>query len=556
MSVLIISSPILIMNAQIVEKKLVVVVPSYNNISCYKKNLDSIFEQKYANWRAIYIDDVSTDGTGDSVDLYIKEKGFQEKVILIRNKKRSLAMANLYRAVHSCNNDEIILTLDGDDWFAHNQVFMRINEIYQDPNVWLTYGSYTDWPKPEAHVLEHWINSFGGFGNRAIPSHVIENNLFRSFIGCTGQLRTFYAWLFRQIKLEDLMYESDFLPMTYDVGIMIPMHEMAQGKFKYLTEVVYIHNLNTPLNDHKVDATLQGNLETHIRNKPKYQKLNQSKTRFFEKFKASKADLVAFSYDRPMQLYALLESIAKYTTGTNAISVIYRTSNDAFDSAYTHVKNDFPTVSFIKQNKKKEFKSLVLYAMSQTLAEHIIFAVDDIIVKDYVDLNECIRYLEQTQAYGFYLRLGIHLSACYSEQSDQKIPHYIEVKNDICSWQFDCGEHDWGYSNTVDMTLYRKRDLLLLFEQLDFNSPNTLEGNWALCKPLTSVGLFYQKSKIVNIPLNLVQQEACNPNMDLYSVQELLEKFEQGFKMDINPLYLIENESVHIDYEPTFVLRS
>jgi len=555
-SVLVMSNFILMMNAQVVEKNLVILIPSYNNLSCYKKNLDSVFEQKYDNWRAIYIDDNSTDGTGDSVDLYIKERGFQERVTLIRNKKRLLAMANLYRAVHSCNNNEIILTLDGDDWFSHDQVFTLINEIYQDPNVWLTYGSYIDWPEPEAHVLEHWMNNFGGFGNRAVPSHVIENNLFRSFIGCTGQLRTFYAWLFKQIKLEDLMYESDFLPMTYDVGIMIPMHEMAQGKFKYVTEVVYIHNLDTPLNDHKVDAILQGNLETHIRNKPKYQKLNQPKTDFLEKFKKSKADLVAFSYNRPMQLYALLESITKYMTGINTATIIYRTSNDAFDNAYTCVKNDFPTVNFIKQNRKEEFKSLVLHAMSKTLADHIIFTVDDIIVKDYVNLNECIRYLEQTHTYGFYLRLGTHLSACYSEQSDQKVPHHVEIKDGICSWQFDCGEHDWGYPNTVDMTLYRKRDLLLLFEQLNFNSPNTLEGSWTLCKPLMGAGLFYEKSKIVNIPLNLVQQDACNPNMGLYSVQELLEKFEQGLKIDINPLYMTENESAHIDYEPMFVLRN
>ena len=556
-SALIMSSFILMVNTQVIEKNLVVLIPSYNNVSCYKKNLDSVFEQEYTNWRAIYIDDVSTDGTGDSVELYIKEKGFQEKVTLIRNKKRSLAMANLYRAVHSCNDNEIILTLDGDDWFAHDQVLKRINEIYQDPNVWLTYGSYTDWPEPEAHVLEHWMNNFGGFGNRAVPSHVIENNTFRSFIGCTGQLRTFYAWLFKQIKLEDLMYKSDFLPMTYDVGIMIPMHEMAQGKFKYVAEILYIHNLDTSLNDHKVDAVLQGNLEVYLRSKPKYQPLNQSKTGFLEQFKDSKADVIAFSYDRPMQLYALLESITKYTTGVNSINVIYRTSNDAFDNAYTQVKNDFPSVTFIKQDTKEEFKSLVLSAMNQTLAEHIIFAVDDIFVKDYIDFNACIRHLEQTQAYGFYLRLGTHLSFCYSEESNQKVPHHTEIKDDICAWQFKCGKYDWGYPNTVDMTLYRKRDLLLLFEQLNFNSPNTLEGQWALCKPSTNVGLFYKKSKIVNIPLNVVQQEAWgNPNMNLYSVQELLEKFEQGFKIDINPLYMIENESAHIAYEPTFVLRN
>jgi len=540
------------------KKELVVIIPSYNNISCYKRNLDSVFRQDYTNlsWRVIYIDDHSSDGTGDAVEQYIREKGFQEKFTVIRNTKRSLAMANLYRAVHSCNDNEIVLTLDGDDWFAHDHVLQYINEVYQDPEVWLTYGSYTDWPEPEKEVLTHWMESFGGFGNRAVPADIIKNNEFRNFVGCTGQLRTFYAWLFKRIRLEDLMYESNFLPMTYDVGIMIPMHEMAHGRFKYIEKILYIHNLDTPLNDHKVDAVLQGNLEVYIRSKPKYQPLNKPKINVSEQWKKCKADLIIFSYDRPMQLYALLESVTRYMTGINTITIIYRSSNDAFENSYKQVRNTFPSIAFVKQHMREEFKSLVLAAMNQTTAEHIIFSVDDIIVKDYIDLNASIKHLEQTQAYGFYLRLGTHLSFCYSEQLNQQIPPYAQIENDICAWQFSCGEHDWGYPNTVDMTLYRKKDLVPLFEQFNFDSPNTLEGQWASYKPLINIGLFYQKSKIVNIPLNLVQQEACNPNMNLYSAQELLDKFEQGLKLNINPLYLIENESAHIAFEPTFILRN
>ncbi len=541
------------------EKKIVIIIPSYNNADCYQKNLDSVFNQKYNNWRGIYIDDVSSDGTGYLVEKYIKIHGFEHKFTVVRNKKRSLAMANLYRAIWSCDDNEIVATLDGDDWFAHNHVLSLLNTLYQDPNVWLTYGSYTDWPEPELHVLQHWQENLGGtLGNRPVPEEIIRNNEFRSFIGCTGQLRTFYAWLFKQIKLEDLMYQSDFLHMTYDIGIMIPMHEMAAGRFEYVSDIIYIHNLDTPLNDHKVDAKLQGDLEILLRNKPKYQPLKESQAEKFDHFKKAKADLIIFSYDRPLQLYALLESVKKYITGINSIKIINKASNKDFAHAYEIVQQNFPEADFIVERgklKPTNFKTLTMKTIKRSTADHVIFAVDDIIVKDYVDLNECIQWLEKTHAYGFYLKMGTHLSYCYTENKTQPVPTHTQINNDILAWQFDFGTCDWNYPNTVDMTLYRKKDIISLFESLSFTNPNWLEGRWSQHKPACNVGLFYQYSKIVNIPINKVTTFE-NAHMNLYSKEQLCEKFEQGLKIDIKPLYQVLNNDVHMEYVPTFITRS
>src|SRR3989304_6153185 len=45
------------------EKPIVVVIPSYNNKQWYQKNLDSVLTQNYHNFRIIFIDDASPDGT-------------------------------------------------------------------------------------------------------------------------------------------------------------------------------------------------------------------------------------------------------------------------------------------------------------------------------------------------------------------------------------------------------------------------------------------------------------------------------------------------------------
>src|SRR6185369_6849813 len=103
-------------------------------------------------------------------------------------------------------------------------------------------------------------------------------------------------------------------------------------------------------------------------------------------------------------------------------------------------------------------------------------------------------------------------------------------------------------------------DLISLFKSLDYTNPNLLEGKWAAWwvqhKASSPLGLFYENSKILNIPLNKVQTvDILNRDMNLYSPAELLEKFEAGYKIDIAPLYQMKNKAVHTEYEPTFIPR-
>ena len=46
----------------------------------------------------------------------------------------------------SCMRDEICVLLDGDDWLNGENVLARLNEIYEEEDCWLTYGSYIEYP--------------------------------------------------------------------------------------------------------------------------------------------------------------------------------------------------------------------------------------------------------------------------------------------------------------------------------------------------------------------------------------------------------------------------
>src|SRR5689334_17692303 len=84
------------------DKQIVVIIPSYNNMQWYEKNLDSLINQEYTNWRAIYIDDCSTDGTGNAVASYIANHHLEDRILLIKNSQRQFGMYNLYQAIHIC----------------------------------------------------------------------------------------------------------------------------------------------------------------------------------------------------------------------------------------------------------------------------------------------------------------------------------------------------------------------------------------------------------------------------------------------------------------------
>lgn len=268
---------------------------------------------------------------------------------------------------------------------------------------------------------------------------------------------------------------------------------------------------------------------------------------------AASLNLVVFSKNRAHQVHSFLESFFLNTTGCQRVSVIYRAETKEHNDGYKIVKNAFPQVDFIKQKSTSDFKELTLKAIAFDQEEYVIFAVDDIIVTRKVDFDEVIQFLQIHDTEGFYLRMGEHITECYSENRYTGIPPLEEVAPGILSWHFKEGKGDWGYPHTVDMTVYRKKDLKKIFLALPFNNPNTLEGNWACVAPKSPVGLCYKHAALVNCPLNIVQTACKNRHSNECTPDELLELFLAGYVMDITPLQNIINNAPHMDYKPTFI---
>lgn len=281
-----------------------------------------------------------------------------------------------------------------------------------------------------------------------------------------------------------------------------------------------------------------------------------SNYRLFAKYNP---DIVIFSYNRPLQLYALLESIDKHFSNFNKIKVIFR-SDELYLNSYKEVQHFFPKVIYFAQgnNPGGDFKQLTLKASFQeSTSDYIVFAVDDIVVKRDVDLAYCAQCLEDYHAYGFFLRLGKNLSYCYSINRNQPVPSLKEVSSGVFSWNFNKAYLDWAYPHTVDMTIFRKEDIKQDFLNMQYTTPNRLEGAWSVTarKIMHKTGLCFAESKIVNLPLNRVQNDFNNRATNFMTPVQLLEVFKEGLKMDIKPIEQLSVTAAHMDYSPTFVKR-
>lgn len=234
--------------------RMVVIVPSFNNGSHVSKNLLSILMQDRLPDQLIYIDDASTDDTFTKANEILKDVPF---ATVQRNKKNLGAMENYFNTIHKLDDKDIVITVDGDDWLAHEQVFSRIEHAYKNMDIWLTYSQYVKYPTFQ----------IGG------SAPLEEARRIRQLPWQTSQLRTFFAGLFKKIKKEDLQFDGKFVPAACDVAMMFPMIEMASNNFHFIDDIQYIYNFSNPLGDGVVRPDIQKEVLHYCRNLPAYESL-------------------------------------------------------------------------------------------------------------------------------------------------------------------------------------------------------------------------------------------------------------------------------------------
>ncbi len=530
-------------------KSFVIIVAAYNASSVCELALQSFATQTYPQFRVVYVDDGSSDATRQKVEEFLKNSAQKNRFSFLRYDRRKGSVERLIEEAQKCAPHEIIVFLEGTSLLSSPNVLQKLNDLYTKKEALVVWGQHQELETKDIGPC------------KKVKSATLFSHSMRGKKWERCRIKSFYALLFNQIPIEDFFFRGQCVDETFDKAYMFPLLEMAGDHALFVKDVLCLSSQKEETDKTRPCQRSPIKCGQMIRN---HAPLAPLKKPLLSPAPAGMADLIIFSYDRPLQIYALLESIQKHLQGLQQISVLFRTSSFAFEKAYADLKKEFPHLQWVAQSQehpREDFQTLLLQTIFSSPSPYILFAVDDMIVKKDANLQECAHFLEKNHAFFFSLRLGKDITTCYMGKYDQALPHHLFLQDRVLAWQINAAQGDWNYATSVDMNLYRKKDVKKCFNRIHFHNPNELEPAWEryleshqTTQRKKGMGLCYEDPVVLNIPLNLVNK-SDNSHMNLFSPNELLQLFEKGEKIDIAPLEKVKNHTVHVEITPTFIKR-
>lgn len=254
---------------------------------------------------------------------------------------------------------------------------------------------------------------------------------------------------------------------------------------------------------------------------------------------------IVFSMNRPLQLFALLESYYNLCEDPATLYIIYKATGNDFDNGYKEVENYFTKRDLVFV-KEKSFKKDLIATLNKISSKYLFFLVDDNIFKSRFAFNDYLTFPKKDN-YILSLRLGKNLDYCYTQAIEQVLPHFKKIGYFNC-WKWRTGIADWNYVFSVDGHIYNTKELQVMSKLIPFKAPNSYEANMNVFRYILrrKKGLCYSKSILINLCLNRVQNEIENISGEI-SVEELLNIWQNKKKIDINYFHNLKNKSAHIE---------
>ncbi len=245
-----------------------IVIPSFNSVDFLPKTLHSIEIQTFKNYDVCIIDDGST--MHEQRDL-IQEFCARNHWSAIYHEKNSGALKGLVEAINgfNCQDDDVVVVIDGDDWLAHASSLERIHCAYSENDIYLTWGQCEIFP-PGKTPMKY---------AQPIPEMIIDQRLYRDIPFVFWHPGTFKYYLWKHIDDKDLRdINGEYFRIMKDKATLFPMLEMSGKKKMHIDETLYIYNISNPLNDYATTPQDEiKRVDSYLQSKPRYEVLDRCK---------------------------------------------------------------------------------------------------------------------------------------------------------------------------------------------------------------------------------------------------------------------------------------
>jgi glycosyltransferase involved in cell wall biosynthesis len=218
------------------KNRFVFITPYYNAEDDITKTLYSMMAQSYDDWRAIIINDVSTDGGPNLVRKTVEGSIYRDKFTLVDRTEKHGEVRNTLESLNMIEDDEIVCRLDGGDWLLENDLLWMLNETYKDQKQAVAWT---------AHRWSYTNRNISGQLNLSAGQTVYQHPWVSS------HLKTFRADRLRKVPRENFLTDDgEHIMIACDQAIFLPMMHLSHldgYKLNFVPVVGYHYNID--LND-------------------------------------------------------------------------------------------------------------------------------------------------------------------------------------------------------------------------------------------------------------------------------------------------------------------
>lgn len=277
------------------------------------------------------------------------------------------------------------------------------------------------------------------------------------------------------------------------------------------------------------------NLDSYYKKSNYYRKVMIERAKFK---KEEKIDSIVFSKDRAIQLHAFLISYIQQVQDYGTIFILYKTSDERHKKSYEELKTIFNSEKFVFI-EETEFRKQLIAILSQSKANTIGLYVDDMIFLQTVNYTDILK----VNTFENVVTLSRGKEMDYSVVLQRKIdlPTFANLENEMLSFSWNQYNYlsDWTYPLGVSGYFYGRDELLIMFSDQSYKAPNSLESSMQFYKEffINRKGVCYSSISCCCIHANIVQTECINPTLGVFSIEDLLNKWNEGMKIDVSQFY-------------------
>jgi glycosyltransferase involved in cell wall biosynthesis len=470
--------------------KFVFIIPSYNNINYCEKNITSIIKQNYFNWSIIYIDDNSSDNTGNIVKSLLDKYNISDRCTLIQNKINYGQAFNRYIAYHMCDDNDMCILLDGDDWLYNNTVLSYLSKFITKYNLDMTYRNF-----------KYFSNGkiVNGYSLNDYSINTIKHKKYRNDKWRAGHLRVIRAKLLKNIDIFDLMDNNyNFIQCCTDRVESYGCLEQSNGKHKMCDIDLMVYNR---------DNSIKYNTSEYHNISNRYRKIIE------EKIKNQKY----YNYKKSMFETLCIINIENLSFKQNLNKYLHELSNDADlfllkNSDYDRYKKKFNKYKHIIYLNDYIDLSYNASLKNYNYCNH--FKRDNILISILIPCYNCASFIKTTlnslelQTNNLFEVILVNDGS--TDNTNDIIINLLNKKNYKFKIRYYNKKKNIGYAHTLGECIsLSNTKYFCTLDSDDSLEKNTIEIIYENINKHPNIGFFYTNFNYCDKNLNIICKGFC-----------------------------------------------